>query len=118
MAGNTLYFAYGSNINLNQMEHRCPDASVVGPVTLEGWELLFRRNRDECAFHQKMKKYESRCSLTLRRLSVEMYLESPPCRMFLICNSFSLIDKLTDFIISGLYGGFGDFLIRGNVHVL
>ena len=41
--GNTLYFAYGSNINLDQMSYRCPDASVMGPVTLEGWELLFRR---------------------------------------------------------------------------
>ena len=40
---NTLYFAYGSNINLGQMDYRCPDASVVGPVVLEGWELLFRR---------------------------------------------------------------------------
>ena len=39
----TLYFAYGSNINLGQMEYRCPDASVVGPVTLENYELLFRR---------------------------------------------------------------------------
>lgn len=41
---NTLYFAYGSNINLDQMAYRCPDASVVGPVVLEGWELLFRRS--------------------------------------------------------------------------
>lgn len=40
---NTMYFAYGSNINLEQMAYRCPDASVMGPVTLEGWELLFRR---------------------------------------------------------------------------
>ncbi len=40
---NTLYFAYGSNINLGQMAYRCPDATVVGPVVLEGWELLFRR---------------------------------------------------------------------------
>ena len=40
---NTLYFASGSPINLGQMEYRCPDASVVGPVVLEGWELLFRR---------------------------------------------------------------------------
>lgn len=40
---NTLYFAYGSNINMDQMEYRCPDASVVGPVALEGYELLFRR---------------------------------------------------------------------------
>lgn len=43
MAENSLYFAYGSNINLDQMAYRCPDAQVVGPVTLEGWELLFRR---------------------------------------------------------------------------
>ena len=42
---NTLYFAYGSNINLGQMEYRCPDASVVGPVTLENYELLFREGR-------------------------------------------------------------------------
>lgn len=40
---NTLYFAYGSNINLGQMADRCPDAQVVGPVVLEGYELLFRR---------------------------------------------------------------------------
>lgn len=39
-----LYFAYGSNINLEQMAHRCPDATVVGPVVLEDHELLFRGN--------------------------------------------------------------------------
>ena len=37
-----LYFAYGSNINLDQMAHRCPDATPVGPVMLENYELLFR----------------------------------------------------------------------------
>lgn len=37
-----LYFAYGSNINLEQMAHRCPDAQIVGPVTLENYELQFR----------------------------------------------------------------------------
>ena len=42
MADGKLYFAYGSNINLNQMALRCPAAQVVGPVTLEGYELLFR----------------------------------------------------------------------------
>ena len=36
------YFAYGSNINLEQMAYRCPNAKVVGPVTLEGYELVFR----------------------------------------------------------------------------
>ena len=38
----TLHFAYGSNINLEQMEHRCPDAQLVGPVTLQNYELQFR----------------------------------------------------------------------------
>lgn len=43
MAGK-LYFAYGSNINLDQMADRCPEAEVVGPVTLPDHELLFRHS--------------------------------------------------------------------------
>jgi len=39
-----LYFAYGSNINLDQMAYRCPNAEVVGPVVLENYTLLFRGN--------------------------------------------------------------------------
>ena len=39
-----LYFAYGSNINLEQMAFRCPEAYVVGPVILENYGLLFRGN--------------------------------------------------------------------------
>ena len=42
--GEKFYFAYGSNINLNQMEYRCPNAQVVGPVVLENYKLLFRSN--------------------------------------------------------------------------
>ena len=38
----TLYFAYGSNINLDQMEQRCPDAVALETVTLHGYELAFR----------------------------------------------------------------------------
>ena len=38
----TLYFAYGSNIDLEQMARRCPAAQVVGPATLENYELAFR----------------------------------------------------------------------------
>ena len=37
-----LYFAYGSNMNLNQMAFRCPDAEVVESVGLEGYRLAFR----------------------------------------------------------------------------
>lgn len=43
MAGQ-LYFAYGSNINLGQMEQRCPAAKPIGPVVLDGYELRFRGN--------------------------------------------------------------------------
>ena len=43
--GDRLYFAYGSNINLDQMAVRCPAAQVVGPVVLDGYELLFRGGR-------------------------------------------------------------------------
>ena len=37
-----LYFAYGSNLDLEQMAQRCPDAKIVGPVRLENYELRFR----------------------------------------------------------------------------
>ncbi len=39
---NELYFAYGSNMNLNQMAYRCPESEVVGPVRLDGCKLAFR----------------------------------------------------------------------------
>ena len=35
------YLAYGSNCNLTQMEHRCPKATVIGPVTLKNYRLTF-----------------------------------------------------------------------------
>ena len=37
----TYYFAYGSNMNLDQMAYRCPAASVVENVRLEGYRLTF-----------------------------------------------------------------------------
>lgn len=37
-----LYIAYGSNLNLDQMKHRCPTAEVVGAAELKNWRLRFR----------------------------------------------------------------------------
>lgn len=37
-----LYFAYGSNINLDQMRYRCPDATVYGQAVLDNYDLRFR----------------------------------------------------------------------------
>lgn len=38
-----LYFAYGSNLNMDQMAFRCPGAQPVGRARLWDWELEFRR---------------------------------------------------------------------------
>ena len=37
----TLYVAYGSNMNVEQMQHRCPTAKVVTSMFLEGYRLRF-----------------------------------------------------------------------------
>lgn len=39
---NRIYAAYGSNLNLEQMEFRCPYATVIGGGTLPDYQLLFR----------------------------------------------------------------------------
>ena len=39
------YLAYGSNLNIGQMEHRCPDAKIVGITELPGYRLAFRGRR-------------------------------------------------------------------------
>ncbi len=36
------YFGYGSNLNIQQMKMRCPDAEPVGVATLRGHKLIFR----------------------------------------------------------------------------
>ena len=36
------YIAYGSNLSVEQMADRCPDAKVVGTAILYGWQLLFK----------------------------------------------------------------------------
>ena len=36
------YIAYGSNLSVEQMAHRCPDAKVVGMAAIQDWKLVFR----------------------------------------------------------------------------
>ena len=36
-----LYFAYGSNMDQDQMRERCPDAVLIGPVVLADYRLAF-----------------------------------------------------------------------------
>ena len=36
------YLAYGSNLNIAQMQFRCPDAVIVGTAAIPDYELLFK----------------------------------------------------------------------------
>lgn len=45
MQTNTIYLAYGSNLNLRQMKQRCPYAIPIGAATLPDFRLLFRGGR-------------------------------------------------------------------------
>lgn len=40
-----IYIAYGSNMNLRQMAHRCTTAKVIGTSELTDYQLLFRGAR-------------------------------------------------------------------------
>lgn len=42
----SLYFSYGSNLCIDQMRRRCPDAIPVQPLTLEHGQLVFRSVAD------------------------------------------------------------------------
>ena len=65
-----LYFAYGSNINLDQMEYRCPDASVVGPVVLDNYELLFRSSGVATIAPKEGGRVHGCCGASRRNVSV------------------------------------------------
>jgi hypothetical protein len=40
-----LYVAYGSNLNLAQMEHRCPDARIVGKGVVQNYGIKYRGSK-------------------------------------------------------------------------
>lgn len=42
MDKNTLYIAYGSNLNIRQMALRCPDAEAVGTGVIQNYRLTFK----------------------------------------------------------------------------
>ncbi len=40
------YFAYGSNMNVSQMQQRCPGVTRIGTFRLEGFRLVFKYHAD------------------------------------------------------------------------
>lgn len=45
MLNHKLYFAYGSNLNVRQMQWRCPHAYVFGTGYLHNYQLLFKGSK-------------------------------------------------------------------------
>ena len=41
-----LYIAYGSNLSVEQMAVRCPDAEIMGKAVLKDWTLRFGAGPD------------------------------------------------------------------------
>ena len=39
------YLAYGSNLNVKQMQFRCPDAKIVGTAEIPNYQLLFKGSK-------------------------------------------------------------------------
>ena len=39
------YLAYGSNLSVRQMLHRCPDAVYVGTAEITDYQLLFKGSK-------------------------------------------------------------------------
>lgn len=56
-----LYVAYGSNLNKEQMSHRCPDAKPVYTGYLENWELIYRGSKLEHMPQYAGKRIPSTC---------------------------------------------------------
>ena len=70
------YFAYGCNVNLDEMADRCPNARVVGTATLENYALVFRGSsytsgcgsiepREGSVVHGVLWKITPKCERTL-----------------------------------------------------
>ena len=39
------YLAYGSNLNIEQMRYRCPNARIIGTALIEDYQLLFKGSK-------------------------------------------------------------------------
>lgn len=41
------YLAYGSNLNVQQMRYRCPDAKIIGTAEIPDYQLLFKGSKTD-----------------------------------------------------------------------
>jgi len=56
------YLAYGSNLNLTQMKHRCPKAKPIGTINLNGYRLVYKGSAEGYSY------------LTIEKVKMILYL--------------------------------------------
>lgn len=78
-----LYFAYGSNLNIEQMKRRCPAATPLGAIVIDNFALVFRgvadiEPRDGSLLHGGLWEITDECVKALDRyegVSSGLYLK-------------------------------------------
>ena len=45
MENKRLYLAYGSNLSVSQMRHRCPDAHIIGTAEIKDYRLMYKGSK-------------------------------------------------------------------------
>lgn len=65
-----LYMAYGSNLNLDQMERLCKNAKIIGKTKLKDYQILFR-GEQERAFLNIEQKEDSEVPVLVWEISQE-----------------------------------------------
>jgi len=122
----TLYFAYGSNLNIEQMRSRCPAAVPLGPCNLSGYRLVFRGVADiapveggtvagglwritaDC--EAALDRYEGVSSRLYRKEYIEVAMEdgSKEDALVYIMNSKSIVPP-GDYYLQTIADGYVDF---------
>ena len=59
------YIAYGSNLNVQQMRWRCPNARIIGTSELKDYRLMFKGSKNRLLPYNRAGNgiHGSRCSL-------------------------------------------------------
>jgi gamma-glutamylcyclotransferase (GGCT)/AIG2-like uncharacterized protein YtfP len=125
-----LYVAYGSNMNLEQMSHRCPKAKVAGIGILKDYKLTFRGRYKGVANIENCKKesvpivlweitedcetaldlYEGYPNLYIKK-EVEVFINDKPRKAMVYIMTSEYADMVaapTEYYFNVIAGGYSD----------
>jgi gamma-glutamylcyclotransferase (GGCT)/AIG2-like uncharacterized protein YtfP len=125
-----LYVAYGSNMNLEQMSHRCPKAKVAGIGILKDYKLTFRGRYKGVANIENCKEesvpivlwkitedcetaldlYEGYPNLYIKK-EVEVFINDKPRKAMVYVMTSEYVDMVaapTEYYFNVIAGGYSD----------